>query len=201
MSRNVTNQLIWISRFGRTVNYRSVHRLPIARISNANQNLFWSQNVAFSMITRDYSTQQSPSDTSARTNTTATSTILPKINTLLSETKLAANQLKSNRIITGGRSLFRRQWDAFFNWYDEISHTNEVREAHKQVESLQDKLSQAQQLRRDVSKELSDIRYELQVCYADQANCAKGDPRYLELIRREIEVVHPFCFSFEIKSF
>lgn len=94
----------------------------------------------------------------------------------------------SRTAIDSGKSLFRRQWDAFFNWYDEVSHTNEVREAHRQVEELQEKLNQAQNLRRDVSKELNNIRYDLQTCFADQANCQKGDPRYLELVRREIEV-------------
>lgn len=197
MSRNVTCRLIWNYGYGRIVNYRKVNTFPFKCILNGNQWVLCSQTAGCSIISRKYSTSQSSSDgitpsksiKAPATTLTGTTLILPKINTLLNETnKLAADTLNNSKIIHNGRSLFRRQWDAFFNWYDEISHTNEVREAHKQVENLQDKLSQAQQLRRDVSKELNDIRYELQVCYADQANCQKGDPRYLELIRREIEV-------------
>lgn len=118
-------------------------------------------------------------------NSSSISPSKPKISALVSE----ANKLSAGTTITvHGKSLLRRQWDAFWNWYDEISHTNEVRQAHKQVEQIQEKLNEAQQLRRDISKELSDTRYELQMCFADQVNCQKGDPRYLELIRREIEV-------------
>lgn len=194
MSRSVTNRLIWSYGIGRMVNYRQVHRLHNTHISNVHSNQFWCQNVAISVINRSYSIQQSSSDTPTPVSPATTSNILPKINALLSETKVAAKKLKSNKIINNGRSLFRRQWDAFFNWYDEISHTNEVREAHKQVEDLQEKLSEAQHLRRDVSKELNDIRYDLQTCFADQANCPKNDARYLELIRREIEVIKVFFF-------
>lgn len=196
MSRSVTNRLIY--GFGRIIHYRKGHRFHNAYLSHANSNQFWCEIPAFSVINRSYSIQQSSTDTptvsstpttsSTPSNVNTTSNILPKINALLSETKVAATKLKSNKIINNSRSLFRRKWDAFFNWYDEISHTNEVREAHKQVEDLQEKLNEAQHLRRDVSKALNDIRYELQMCYADQANCQKNDPRYLELIRREIEV-------------
>ncbi|XP_055312824.1 mitochondrial potassium channel-like [Sitodiplosis mosellana] len=180
MSKNVANQLVCKYGFGRMVNCRRVNGLADTRILNTNyHHLIWGgQSTSFLVNYRDFSTRQPLSS--------ATSSVLPKINALLNDTKRFTPV--STNIISGGKSLFRRQWDAFFNWYDEISHTNEVREAHKQVEELQDKLSQAQNLRRDVSKELSDIRYELQTCYADQANCPKGDPRFLELIRREIEI-------------
>ncbi|XP_031637287.1 mitochondrial potassium channel-like, partial [Contarinia nasturtii] len=179
MSINVANQLIRnYYGLGRMANYRSVNRLYSTRILSSNQTLICRKTVSINLC--EYSTQKPSS------NAPASPSILPKITALLSETSKLTPV--SQTIINNGRSLFRRQWDAFFNWYDEISHTNEVRIAHKQVEDLQDKLNQAQQLRRDVSKELNDIRYELQVCYADQANCQKGDPRYLEMIRREIEV-------------
>lgn len=101
----------------------------------------------------------------------------------------------STRLVQSGRSLFDRKKNSFFEWYDQISHTNEVRDAHKQVEELQDNLNQAQQLRREVSKELNNIRYELQLCYADLANCQKGEPRYLELIRKEYDVIECFVLS------
>lgn len=112
---------------------------------------------------------------------------VPKIRELVRQTKQLSMKT-TEHIGIKGKSLIAQQWNAFWNWYDEFSHTNEVRMAHKQIEELQEKLNEAQQLRRDVSKELHDIRYELQMCFADQINCQKGDPRYLELIRREIEV-------------
>lgn len=177
MSRNIANQLIWNYGFGRMASCRRINGLAGARVFNSNYNMSRGQSTSVSIIYRKFSTRESDTTTSA--------SILPKINALLNDTKKLTPV--STNIINNSKSLFRRQWEAFFNWYDEISHTNEVRIAHKQVEELQDKLNQAQQLRRDVSKELNDIRYELQMCYADQANCQKGDPRYLELIRREIE--------------
>lgn len=94
----------------------------------------------------------------------------------------------SQKLLTNGRTLVQHNWDAFSGWYDKFSHTNEVRDAHKHVEALQDKLNEAQQLRREASKDLTDVRYRLQMCYADLANCQKGDPKYLEIIRKEFEV-------------
>lgn len=177
MSRAVASQLFWNYGLGRMASGR-VSGLYSRRFLNANHTSLCKQIVLVNY--RDYSSRQPlPSKPEPPS-------ILPKITALLNETNKFTPASKA--ILDNGKSLFRRQWDAFFNWYDEISHTNEVRIAHKQVEDLQDKLNQAQQLRRDVSKELNDIRYELQVCYADQANCQKGDPRYLEMIRREIEV-------------
>lgn len=117
----------------------------------------------------------------------ASRSTLPTVQSLVSD----ANKLMSpvsQRILNNSRTILTRNRDAFFAWYDKISHTNEIRDAHKQVEELQEKLNQAQQLRREVSKELTDIRYKLQMCYGDLANCQKGDPKYLEIIRKEFEV-------------
>lgn len=181
MLRNIANRSKWnYGAVGAVVNYRK-YGLGNAKFFALNHCLLLDQRSWILNNRRNYSTRQPPVETS-----TASSTILPKINALISDSNKLAPV--SRNIINNSKSLFRRQWEAFFNWYDEISHTNEVREAHKQVEDLQDKLNQAQELRRDVSKQLNDIRYELQTCFADQANCPKGDPRYLELIRREIEV-------------
>lgn len=178
MSRTLTNRLI--GSYGHV-------RIGTGQTMNTNSIRQWNQRafcIPLSVIHREYSVQNSSS--SPISSSTSSSSMLPKINELLNETKKLAPASKV--MINSGKSLFRRQWEAFFNWYDEISHTNEVRDAHRQVDELQDKLSQAQNLRRDVSKELTNIRYELQMCFADQANCQKGDPRYLELVRREIEV-------------
>lgn len=177
MSRNLSNRLIG--------NYGHI-RLVYGQMYGGQR--YNSLNSNYILQNREYSIRNSSLDSSS----SAASPMLPKINALLNETKKLAPASKI--VIDSGRSLFRRQWDAFFNWYDEVSHTNEVRDAHRQVEELQEKLNEAQNLRRDVSKELNGIRYELQMCYADQANCQKGDPRYLELVRREIEVTTVFFF-------
>lgn len=186
MSRNVSNRLI-----GNYGHIRFVfHRYNLQSLLNSNCISQWNQRTSSisSSIFREYTIRNSSSslDSPSSTTSSSSSSLLPKINALVNETKKLAPA--SRTVIDSGKSLFRRQWDAFFNWYDEISHTNEVRDAHRQVEELQEKLNQAQNLRRDVSKELNDIRYDLQMCFADQANCQKGDPRYLELVRREIEV-------------
>lgn len=183
MSRHLTSRLIGNYGQLRFIIGRSQINGFDAQSSNIICSLGCVQRVSASLICRDFSIRQTSSND---TPSTTPSPVLPKIQALLSEAN-KFNQVPKD-IINNGRSLLRRQWDAFFNWYDEVSHTNEVRLAHKQVEELQDKLSQAQQMRRDVSKELNDIRHELQTCFADQANCQKNDPRYLELIRREIEV-------------
>lgn len=185
MLRHITSQLKWNYGMIRTV--KGAQYDGFVTVFESNCGLRWEQRSWNTINYCNYSTQKSsPDATSIPSASTASASMLPKINALISESNKLAPA--SRNIINSGKSLFRRQWEAFFNWYDEFSHTNEVRNAHKQVEDLQDKLNQAQQLRRDVSKELNDIRYELQMCFADQAKCQKSDPRYLELIRREIEV-------------
>lgn len=86
------------------------------------------------------------------------------------------------------QSIVRNKLNSIYQSYEELSHTNEIRQAHQHVERLQEELKLAQQRRREVAQQLCDIRYELQLCYADLANCNKGEPRYLEIIRREYEV-------------
>lgn len=123
-----------------------------------------------------------------RTNSLSTlSTSLPKVQSWIQD----ANHLMapmSKKFLLNGRSMIERRWAALSDWYDKFSHTNEIREAHIHVENLQEKLNEAQQLRRETSKELTDIRYQLQMCYADLANCQKGESKYLEIIRKEFEV-------------
>lgn len=172
------------------INHRTINGFD-TRLLNANYSVqrFFNQSVFIGC--RNFCTNKtqqiiigSHESSSDKNTSTSIAPSIPKISAILNEAK----KLSAETNITHGKSLIRRQWDAFWNWYDEVSHTNEVRQAHKRVEELQEKLNEAQELRRDVSKELSDIRYELQMCFADQVNCQKGDPRYLELIRREIEV-------------
>lgn len=74
--------------------------------------------------------------------------------------------------------------------YEDYSMASDVRHAHSQVEHIQEELRQAQERRRDISKELNGIRHELQLIYADLANCKKGEPRYLEIVRKEYDTHH-----------
>lgn len=186
MSRNVSNRLIGNHGYIRIGFGQMIHRYNLQNSLNSNCSFQWNHRVSCvsSSLSREYSIRNSSGFDSSPPP--SSSSLLPKINALLNETKKLAPASKT--VIDSGKSLFRRRWDAFFNWYDEVSHTNEVRDAHRQVEELQEKLNEAQNLRRDVSKELNNIRYDLQMCFADQVNCQKGDPRYLELVRREIEV-------------
>lgn len=190
MSKNVTGLLIGNYGLVRTVIGRTISGYDAFRLNGKYfvQCDTWADR---DLVLREFSSQKSLPNSSAPAS--SSSSLLPKITALLSETRKFA-PVAQGVIIGRGKSLFRQQWDAFFRWYDEFSHTNEVREAHRQVEEIQDKLNAAQQLRRDVSKELNGIRYEMQTCFADQANVQKSDPRYLELIRREIEVSEKLTF-------
>lgn len=93
----------------------------------------------------------------------------------------------SSGLIQNGQQMVKNKLKSIYGSYERLSHMDEIREAHQNVEHLQDELKVMQERRREVSKELNDIRYELKLCYADLANCQKGEPRYLELIRREYE--------------
>lgn len=91
-------------------------------------------------------------------------------------------------LVKNSQSLVQNRLNALYQHYDRFSHTNEIREAHEHVERLQEELKATQQKRRDVAKQMNDVRYELQVCYGELASCQKGEPRYLELVRKEYEV-------------
>lgn len=95
-----------------------------------------------------------------------------------------------SHVLRAGQQRINNKINNIYQSYEELSHTNEVRAAHQHVENLQEELKAAQERRRDIAKQLSDIRYELQLCYADLANCKKGEPRYLELIRKEYDIHH-----------
>lgn len=90
--------------------------------------------------------------------------------------------------IKHGQTLVKDKVNSMYQFYDRFSHTNEIREAHEHVERLQEELKETQQKRREVAKRINDIRYELQVCFGELASCQKGEPRYLELVRKEYEV-------------
>lgn len=89
-----------------------------------------------------------------------------------------------------GQIRIKDKLNSMYKSYEDYSLTSDVREAHKHVDLLQEELKIAQQRRRDISRELSDIRYELQLIYGDLANCKKEEPRYLEIVRKEYETHH-----------
>lgn len=90
--------------------------------------------------------------------------------------------------IKNGQTFVRNKVNQMYQVFDRFSHTNEIREAHEHVERLQEELISTQQKRRDLAKQLNDIRYDIQVCYGELASCQKGESRYLELVRKEYEV-------------
>lgn len=107
----------------------------------------------------------------------------------------------SSGLIQNGQQMVKNKLNSIYGSYERLSHMDEIREAHQNVESLQEELKVVQERRREVSKELNDIRYELKLCYADLANCQKGEPRYLELIRREYEASPKSCSNISNKIF
>lgn len=101
--------------------------------------------------------------------------------------------LSEQRLIVplrSGQERLRNKINSMYKSYEDYSMASDVRLAHQQVEHIQDELRMAQERRRDISKELSTIRHELQLIYADLANCNKGEPRYLEIVRKEYETHH-----------
>lgn len=102
-------------------------------------------------------------------------------------------------LVKNGQSLVQNKLNSLYQHYDRFSHTNEIREAHEHVERLQEELKATQQKRRDVAKQMNDVRYELQVCYGELASCQKGEPRYLELVRKEYEVSANTAKRFHLK--
>lgn len=110
------------------------------------------------------------------------------------ETYVPADESKapllSSGYIKSGQLMVKDKVNSMYQFYDRFSHTNEIREAHDHVERLQEELKAAQQKRRDIAKQMNDTRYELQVCNGELFSCQKGEPRYLELIRKEYEVSH-----------
>lgn len=91
-------------------------------------------------------------------------------------------------IIQNGQSLVKDKVNSVYQYIDRFSRTNEIREAHEHVERLQEELIEIQQKRREVANKMTDIRYDIQMLYGELSNCQKGEPRYLDLVRKEYEV-------------
>lgn len=91
-------------------------------------------------------------------------------------------------IIQNGQSLVKAKINSVYQYIDRFSRTNEIREAHEHVERLQEDLIEIQQKRREIGKEITDTHYDIQMLYGELASCQKGEPRYLDLVRKEYEV-------------
>lgn len=94
----------------------------------------------------------------------------------------------ASSIANDGFSALKSKANSVYKSYEIWSHMDEIRGAHQNVEMLQEELKSVQQRRREVSKELNDIRYELRMLSADLASCQRGEPKFLELIRKEYDV-------------
>lgn len=100
--------------------------------------------------------------------------------------------LNSRKTFYTGEAIFQRQVDLFFGWYDHVTHTNEIRDAHRKVDDIQEKLNRAYTQRHEMNKDLNHLREKLQCCYADLAHYQRTDPKYMELLRQEIDVIRTF---------
>lgn len=163
--------------------------LSLARILRANDRTCGSQPLTLTGITiKHWSKCHYSNDGTQkrRSSILSSSSVSPLIDSL--KGKKNKILLKSRQTIYTSEALIQRNIDGFFNWYDNVTHTNEIREAHRKVDDLQDKLSQAQLSRREVLKELHGLRNELQRCSNELNKCQRGEPRYIELMTREFEV-------------
>lgn len=96
--------------------------------------------------------------------------------------------LNSRKTFYTGEAILKRQVDLFFSWYDHITHTDEIRDAHRKVDEIQEKLNRAYTERHEMNKDLNHLREKLQSCHADLAHYQRTDPKYMELLRQEIDV-------------
>lgn len=85
-------------------------------------------------------------------------------------------------------SLVKRKINEVYGFYEEVSGMDEVRMAQDKVILIQDELKLAQDRRREILHELSIIRKDLQLLHNDILNCGRGESRYLDLVRSEIDV-------------
>lgn len=100
--------------------------------------------------------------------------------------------LNSRKTFYTGQAILQRQVDLFFSWYDHVTHTNEIRDAHRKVDEIQEKLNRAYTKRHKMNIDLNHLRDKLQNCHADLAHYQRTDPKYMELIRQEIDVIRIF---------
>lgn len=97
--------------------------------------------------------------------------------------------LNSCKTFYTGEAIFQRQVDLFFSWYDHVTHTNEIRDAHRKVDEIQEKLNRAYTKRHEMNKDLNYLREKLQNCHTDLAHYQRTEPKYMELLRHEIDVI------------
>ncbi|GAB0093629.1 hypothetical protein DMENIID0001_087970 [Sergentomyia squamirostris] len=86
-------------------------------------------------------------------------------------------------------SLTHKYYRKLIGTYEELSGAREIREAQEKVIETQERLKEAQEEKRKIVLELLDIRKNLQTLNNDIHAMDKGNPHYLELVRRQIELM------------
>lgn len=113
--------------------------------------------------------------------------IFPKNDTQQNEPQVT-NRDKFNNVKTEIEPYFKRKIGEVYTIYEQLSGMDEVRMAQDKVIIIQDQLKDAQNQRREFIQELSQIRKELQSLHTEILNCGRGESRYLDLVKREIDV-------------
>lgn len=108
--------------------------------------------------------------------------------TLLSLCFQRYNSTSANNLENIKRYQLNKKFNDVYRFYEEISGMDVVRLAQDKVIAIQDQLQLAQEKRRELINELSVIRKDLQGIHTEIMNCGKGEHRYLELIKQEIDV-------------
>lgn len=98
------------------------------------------------------------------------------------------NSSLTNSVQNVKQNQLNKKFNDVYRFYEEISGMDVVRLAQDKVISIQDQLQLAQDKRRELINDLSVIRKELQGIHTEIMNCGKGEHRYLELIKQEIDV-------------
>lgn len=98
------------------------------------------------------------------------------------------NSTSANNLENIKRYQLNKKFNDVYRFYEEISGMDVVRLAQDKVIAIQDQLQLAQEKRRELINELSVIRKDLQGIHTEIMNCGKGEHRYLELIKQEIDV-------------
>lgn len=137
-------------------------------------------------ITNCYYSVDKTSNSQSTTNLTSKQTSL-----LLRSVNEAKNIIlhNSRQTFYTGEAILQRQVDLFFSWYDNVTHTNEIRDAHRKVDEIQEKLNRAYTIRHEMNIDLNHLREKLQNCHAELAHYQRTDPKYMERLRQEIDVI------------
>lgn len=99
-----------------------------------------------------------------------------------------ANIVKNLGIYKYAQPYITRKVNEVYTLYERISGLDEVKDAQNRVYKIQDMVKDAQDRKRDLVHQLGLVRSELKQLHQDIMNCQRGESRYLDLIKKEIEV-------------